>query len=547
MNDDSMELEDRVRELVLGGEAGRRELNDLLRANEAARPIAARLLVEDAALISALRIDTVAKWADNLPPRTIDEITGNRHASRPRRAMAITLATAACVAVSAVIFVRSRQAPGSSTAPVAKTGETIGLITRLDGQGQDPPASTLLEKGAFELSSGRARIDLDNGVVLSITGPARLAIGLNHCRLWKGQVGVDVPEDLDTYVVETDDGRFVDLGTAFSVSVQPGKRTDMAVQEGLVRAEQISYEGDILSTQLVKESEGVVLDKSARQIRTVPAGGLGHEVPIPHSNAALIVPQAYRNAVLASAPLIAWDFESQLDDATFPNRAGSSFPAKVHGRIRPSDNHGGNRFLVLGESEEGGWIESAEPWRKDDATPFTIELWARPDRIHWGHLVNLRVDDPIDRVTGHAPIGPLSYFSLEITHTREFQPLPPEPSVRTTFRSPATEHPTLSTPGGVNANLVSPQRYLPGKWHHLVARVDRHEFALFIDGKPVSRHAITVPHFGDVDLGLRVGALRPQKGIHRQFVGALDEVAIYGRALSDDEVANHFRTMGGEP
>ena len=198
MNDDSMELEDRVRELILGGEACRRELNNLLRANEAARPIAARLLVEDAALICALRINTVAKWADNLPPRTIDKITGNPHTSRPRRAMAVILAAAACVAVSAVILVKTRQAPESYAAPVAKTGEMIGVITRLDGEGQDPPASTLLEKGAFELSSGRARIDLDNGVVLSVTGPARLAVGLNHCRLWEGQVGVDVPEDLDT-------------------------------------------------------------------------------------------------------------------------------------------------------------------------------------------------------------------------------------------------------------------------------------------------------------------------------------------------------------
>lgn len=547
MNDDSMELEDRVRELILGGEDFRHELNNLLRANEAARPIAARLLVEDAALISALRIDTVAKWAGTLHPRTVGEIAGKPLASRSRRAIGIVFATAACVAVSALIFVKTRQAPDAHAAPVMKATEMIGVVTRLDGEGHGPPAATLLEKGAFELGSGRARIDLDNGVVLSITAPARLAIGLDQCRLWQGQVGVDVPEDLDTYVVETDNGRFVDLGTTFSVSVQPGKGTEMAVQEGLVRAERISYEGDVLSKQLVKKSEGVVLDDNARQIRTVPAGDLRHEAPIPPSGAALIVPQAYRDAVVSSAPLIVWDFESQLDDVTFPNRAGSSFPAKVHGQIRPSDEHGGNRFIVLGESEEGGWIESPETWKKDDAAPFTIELWARPDLIHWGHLVNLRVDEPTDSVTGRAPIGPLSYFSLEITHTREFQPLPPEPSVRSTFRSPATEHPTLTTLDGVNAQLVSPQRYLPGKWHHLVARVDRGEFALFIDGKPVSRHATTAPHFEDVDLGLRVGALRPQRGIHRQFVGALDEVAIYARALSDYEVAVHFRAMGGQP
>ena len=65
------ELESLVRELVLDGEPRRAELNQLLRENPEARPIAARVLVEEAALISALRLESVQQWADTLQPRGI--------------------------------------------------------------------------------------------------------------------------------------------------------------------------------------------------------------------------------------------------------------------------------------------------------------------------------------------------------------------------------------------------------------------------------------------------------------------------------------------
>ena len=61
-------LEARMRELLFDVRNRRDELNDLLREHEEARPIAARLLLEDAALISHLRVDTARRWAEVLQP-----------------------------------------------------------------------------------------------------------------------------------------------------------------------------------------------------------------------------------------------------------------------------------------------------------------------------------------------------------------------------------------------------------------------------------------------------------------------------------------------
>jgi hypothetical protein len=319
----------------------------------------------------------------------------------------------------------------------------------------------------------------------------------------------------------------------------------MAVLSGMVRAERISFEGDILSEQLVRKSEGVVLDGTVSEIRSVRAGELDHELPITLEDTTLTVPVAYRDAVESSKPLLVWDFENMRDDSNFANRAGPNMAGVVRGDIRIQRGEKGGGHIVLGENDASGWMETVEPWRKNDEDPFTIELWARPDRVHWGHLLNLRVENSLDPVTKLEPLGPLSYFAMEFTHTREFLPLPMEPSIRCIFRSPATEHPLDTLAGGLNSMLVSPTRYIPGKWYHLVARVDRQEFALFVDGEVVARQSVQRPGLGEQELMLRLGSMRHRIANNRQFIGAVDELAIYPKALSDMEIREHFRTMGG--
>ena len=42
-----------------------------------------------------------------------------------------------------------------------------------------------------------------------------------------------------------------------------------------------------------------------------------------------------------------------------------------------------------------------------------------------------------------------------------------------------------------------------------------------------------------------VGSMHYQRGNTRQFVGAIDEFAVYGHALDDSEVKAHFKAMSG--
>ena len=538
----NQELEDLVREYVLGGEEGRDELNELLRRNEDARPIAARVLFEDAALIAELRLEEVKSWAHTLQPRTIGELAGSPRPVGRRRHLAIALAAAACVGLSAWVVFHPPAAPRSGIVVDAPENKRIGTIRQFDqGDGSNATSSSL-ESGAFEIGAGKARIDLDNGVVISVTGPAKLAIGLRDCRLWRGQVGVEVPEDLGRYIVQTDDCRFVDLGTIFTVSAQPGKRTEMTVEKGLVRAERISLEGDVISEKLVRKEEGVILDGSTREIEVVKATTLGHEAPFKIADLPFFIPQAYRDAVLAAGPMIVWDFERQFDPSTFGNRVGNGYSLKINGTANVQEGGADNHYLTLGVDGKSGWLESLESWRKESDSPFTVELWARPNSVHWGSLLSFWVNNPFDPVLGKKLRGLPTYLLLEFTHSRDFQDFPSEPSLRCCFRTPATEHPTKTTPDGFNGQIFSPGRYEPGKWHHVVARVDHEELVLFLDGQPVDRRSSRLPHLGEVELALRLGALH-NDGNLRQYTGAIDEVAIYPRALSNEEITDHFQKV----
>ena len=72
-----------------------------------------------------------------------------------------------------------------------------------------------------------------------------------------------------------------------------------------------------------------------------------------------------------------------------------------------------------------------------------------------------------------------------------------------------------------------------GQWHHIASTWDKESgVTLYLDGQKVGNRPHNGPHFvwtGHVSLG-KPGALR------RCYNGALDEVRIYNRAITADEV-----------
>jgi hypothetical protein len=95
-------------------------------------------------------------------------------------------------------------------------------------------------------------------------------------------------------------------------------------------------------------------------------------------------------------------------------------------------------------------------------------------------------------------------------------------------------------------NFYSETRYVPFRWHHLVLQLDGDRMDLFLDG--VSNEPLPVTREDrSTACRLLLGRLTTTP-IHsfytsRPFVGRLDEVALYDRPLTPEEVRHHRQLL----
>jgi hypothetical protein len=121
---------------------------------------------------------------------------------------------------------------------------------------------------------------------------------------------------------------------------------------------------------------------------------------------------------------------------------------------------------------------------------------------------------------------------------------------RLTLFRPATVRFLFRWPPGRDGgdNMFSGDIYVPFRWHHLVAQAGGDRMELFLDGaaqssQPLDAGAATAPC--QFLLG-RLTTLLEDNNVHhtgyrRPFVGLMDEVALYNRPLTLEEVRGHYQ------
>ncbi|MBM4082174.1 MAG: LamG domain-containing protein, partial [Planctomycetes bacterium] len=82
-----------------------------------------------------------------------------------------------------------------------------------------------------------------------------------------------------------------------------------------------------------------------------------------------------------------------------------------------------------------------------------------------------------------------------------------------------------------------------GSWHHVVGTFDGVTLRLYVDGRLAASQASRFPTIAEgqnLFMGKSAGEVRYTKNAH--FKGMVDEVRIYNRPLSPEEVQKHYRT-----
>ena len=107
---------------------------------------------------------------------------------------------------------------------------------------------------------------------------------------------------------------------------------------------------------------------------------------------------------------------------------------------------------------------------------------------------------------------------------------------------------TIANEAGAGPKLVlaSAKEVVDGKWHHVLFVSDRSDMThIYIDGKLDAEGGETEGTDITTESRMYIGAsVRIGEATRRYFEGLIDEVGIYDRALTEDEVERNFNAKG---
>jgi len=364
------------------------------------------------------------------------------------------------------------------------------------------------------LLSGLAQIEFFSGASVIVEGPAKLDL-LSE---WKvicrsGRLLVSVPEPARGFAVETRDYRAVDLGTEFALSVNHDGKSEVHVLDGEVRLD----------------------DASGAEIRRLTTGmGVRHENGFePVNNGA----------------------------ADFVNRRQLMSRARDDWQIRYAD-WTGSRQRLRGNSEIVALLdfENQQAWdrqlinraREKSSAAIIGAQWTEGRWPGKGALEFKRISDRV-----------------RITVPGEFEALTLAASVRieglerwlsslllTDGYDSGEIHWQVSDKGelilgiGGVGNSFSPAWFDPrdlGSWCHLAVTIDRKTRTVchYVDGEVVSTHLHgTIPplRIGQAEIGNWQPIDRSKPHSIRSFNGRIDELLIFNRAFSAEEIQSLIET-----
>jgi hypothetical protein len=157
----------------------------------------------------------------------------------------------------------------------------------------------------------------------------------------------------------------------------------------------------------------------------------------------------------------------------------------------------------------GSFLRAPAPEVLADDEALTLECWARPDEVS--------AVQPILELADAMDYGP---------HVWAYDA---GDEIYANFRDAELGAHTISSEPGTLA---------AGEWHHVVASYDGAHGVLYLDGRVIGTTDVTGPLRveGDLLVGHR-NAYGDAEAL--SFTGAIDEVAVYGHALSADDVVRH--------
>ncbi len=419
-----------------------------------------------------------------------------------RQALMLTgVAIAACLIV-AFMWPAAEDATDTAGTPVAKVLSNVnGLLTKSDERWDD----TNLPTGEYELQKGLFHLQFGGGVMVYLEAPARFDVVSNsRVVLHSGRLSATVPPEGIGFTVETPEAEVVDFGTEFSVDVEGGT-SEVHVFDGLVRVHpgKKNQVGSARSVDLQASQAVRITDGMAKPVDiSIATNRFIRNFDEPRLN--------YARAVKRLSPL-----------------------AYYRMPIR-------DRGLVAQPPEHSGVVLTGEGKRPPHACGVFVGGSLRVGADSTGR--GGRVDSPPKLSTGQFSLTAFVYLEAPTQDAIIATNLDGE---RGNFGLLLDEDGRLqATIKSQNGDaFVAGESALPLKtWRHLVVTADGTQLQFYQDGNLVASAPCAALQASDSDtVWFGTG---PQSTQH--WNGRIDEVALFDRALNQEEIAALHRTAQQE-
>ncbi|MBX2852923.1 MAG: FecR domain-containing protein [Phycisphaeraceae bacterium] len=414
------------------------------------------------------------------------------------------------------------------------------------GHALGPSDGELYKDVPYSLQQGYARVQMEDGAVIIFQSPCDFVLeGPGKIRVQNGKVVcLCETESSKGLVVNTPSARIVDLGTEFGVRVDPDKGVHARVFQGVIAltsAKPADDSGDHPSSELILKSGNTVGVDTGGRIYDVPEDEVAfvrdEEYDIHRSigdtpySKKLIYDR--RTLVQMEGLELYYTFDGDsVPNNAVTNQAGTGskrLAGRLVGDVRRVAGRFGehDRAMRFGYPDQGeGWIE-VDPRHEDVFDfpgSFSICLWVKTDSLPLLWRAAIVKGDRSWRVQSGGTKSTPGALQCEVGHYFD----------KDQYHKIHNSHPIDDD-----------------RWHSWAVVYDRHPdgsqgtYTTYVDGQVVAVHeaAHTLkdtedPVFiGNIERGLRTSP----EDVVRQFIGEIDDVCVFSRALTQEEIKTMYQ------
>lgn len=438
------------------------------------------------------------------------------------------LATLVVAASLIALFVDFSPKSVPSFSPVGLVGQS-GIARLMDiapGTALDETLSLddELTPGVLHIGKGELTLVFHGGATVQLSGPAELhLLSDGEATLVHGSAQVNVPSNGSRFALNSPFSSHVEEQSIYSLTVNANE-SFVTLYDGALVVSQIGEQGNSYCSMVLQPMERIRASTDSLELLEPTDIELIDRIASPPM-VELNVTEKYVELVKEDRPMLYWRFDGAEPDQ-IRNEMGDGFVGEIWpAESRDSFSFEGGR-ATLYESETPRTIRLRDPIPNFLNDAFSIEAWIRPGATDVQSILSFVPESADENEPG------VEHFFL-FEYAEESMIMHPRNSFRFLYRNPAART------NGMNLFTRGGQR--PNEWHHLVATKTGDTVQLYFDGKLIAASGVK-HHTSPENLLMYIGQLRYETGL-RQFIGDIDEVAVYTRPLPAYRVREHYQAI----